>query len=169
MKVCLAVTLCGNGFDGVGGGGGWGGNCSLLNLESCASLWQNSGYAPAFRLTFFLTGNLTLSLVSTRLSLETLEQNKLNSTAKLSFSKLRKFRLKPHGFTELKCTKWACLNWKMDFGSRASIKLTFTPFNDEHNSATNCYEVAAICSCKFTSLGLTVGYCQFRSQNYKKE
>ena len=33
---------------------------------------------------------LTLSLVSTELSLETLEQNKLNSTAKLSFSKLSK-------------------------------------------------------------------------------
>ena len=35
MKVCLAVALCGNGFDG---GGGVGVNCSLLNLKNCASL-----------------------------------------------------------------------------------------------------------------------------------
>ena len=49
----------------------------------------------------------------------------------------------------------------MDFGRRASIKLTVIPFNDELNSAINCSEVAAICSCKFTSLALTVGYCQF--------
>ena len=34
MNVCLAVALCGNGFDGGGGGG----NYSLLNLENCASL-----------------------------------------------------------------------------------------------------------------------------------
>ena len=31
---CLTVALCGNGFDGGGGGG----NCSPLNLENCASL-----------------------------------------------------------------------------------------------------------------------------------
>ena len=34
---CVATVLM------VGGGGG---NCSLLNLESCASLWKNSGYVP---------------------------------------------------------------------------------------------------------------------------
>ena len=39
----------------------------------------------------------------------------------------------------------------MDFGSRASIKLTFIPFYGELNSAINCSEVAANCSCKFTS------------------
>ena len=43
MKVCLTVTLCGHGFDGGGGGGG---NCFLLNLENCASLLKNPGYAP---------------------------------------------------------------------------------------------------------------------------
>ena len=31
----------------------------------------------------------------------------------------------------------------MDFGSRASKKLTFIPFNDELNSAIDCSEVAA--------------------------
>ena len=45
MKVCLAVALGGNGFLGAGGGGG-GVNCSTLNLEDCASLWKNPGYAP---------------------------------------------------------------------------------------------------------------------------
>ena len=54
---------------------------------------------------FFLTGNLNLTLASIRLSLETLEQNKLNSTAKPSFSKLSKFSLKPHVFTDLKIHK----------------------------------------------------------------
>ena len=29
-----------------------------------------------------------------------------------------------------KHTKWACLNWKMNFRSRAPIKLTFISFND---------------------------------------
>ena len=114
------------------------------------------------RLTFFLTGNLTLSLVSTELSLETLEQYKLNSTA---FSKPSKFRLKPHGFTDLKIHKVSLFKLKkMDFGSRASIKLTFIPFNDEFNSAINCSEVAVICSCEFTSLAVTAGYRRFCCQ-----
>ena len=52
----------------------------------------------------------------------------------------------------------------MDLARRASIKLTFIPFNDELNSAINCSEVAAICSYKFTSLALTVGYRRFRSE-----
>ena len=48
MKVCLTVALCGNGFDGGGGGGERGGNCSLLNAENCASLWENPGYDPDY-------------------------------------------------------------------------------------------------------------------------
>ena len=53
-KTCLvcqeSLSGCGpvlwsNSFDGGWRGRG-GGNCSLLNLENCASLWKNPGYAP---------------------------------------------------------------------------------------------------------------------------
>ena len=80
-------------------------NTSLLNSTNLHSkVYSNIHFGTYLHLPFDLFPGqeiLTLRLVSTELSLETLEQNKLNmySTAKLSFSKLSKFRLKPHGFT----------------------------------------------------------------------
>ena len=55
----------------------------------------------------------------------------------------------------------------MDFGSRASIKLTFIPFNDELNSAINCSEVVAamLLEIHFLSSGLPL----ISLSNYKNE
>ena len=94
---------------------------NINKLKSVNSTWEarqtttiifSAACSLTSSLTRFLTGNLTLSLVSKGLLLETLVQNKLNSTAKLSFKKLSKFRLKPYGFTDLKIYKVSLLKLK---------------------------------------------------------